>query len=66
MAKKFLTGVDTTALKVGNEDVTGKVLTGDSSGNATWQDATGGSHALFVQANAPVDPNINDIWVKVA
>lgn len=43
MAKKFLTGVETTTLKVtGGTPSSGKVLTSDSSGTATWQTAAGG------------------------
>lgn len=42
MATKFLNGISTNALQLGTTATAGYVMTADSSGNASWQAATGG------------------------
>lgn len=44
MARKFLSGIDTTTLKIGSSSTSGYVWTAsDTSGNGSWSAPTGGS-----------------------
>jgi hypothetical protein len=58
MAKKFLSGLNTTAFQLGSSATSGNVLTTDASGNGTWQAASGGGltwSAITTSATAAVN-----------